>query len=92
MNSNYFPINPQFGGFLNFFLNFEKFLWLHLWHMEVPRPEVESELQLICHSHSNTRLKAHLQPMLWLVAMMDPQPLSQDRDRTHILTETKSGP
>ena len=39
------------------------FLGWHLWHMEVPRLGVESELQLLAdsHSHSNAGSKAHLQ-------------------------------
>ena len=42
-------------------LFFFSFLWLYLWHMEVPRPGVELELQLwpMCHSHINARSLTH---------------------------------
>ena len=35
------------------------FLWLNLWHVEVPGPGVKSELQLQQQSHSNTRFLTH---------------------------------
>ena len=40
------------------------------------------------HSHSNTGYEPCLWPMLRYMATSDPQPLSQARDRTHILMVT----
>ena len=45
-------------GYLFFFLFSFFFLQLHTWHIEVPRPEVKSQL--------------HMHPMLPFVAMLDP--------------------
>ena len=59
--------------------------------MEVPRLGVESELQLLAcsHSHSNAGSKPYLQPILQLTATPDPfDPLSESRDRTHVLMDT----
>ena len=53
---------------LSFF--FPCFLGLYLWHMEVPRPGVKSQLQLH-HSHSNTGSEPRLRPTPQLVAMLD---------------------
>ena len=53
------------------------FLGLHQWHMEVPRLEVESELQLLEHSHSNSGTKPRLRPTPQLTAMPDPWPTEQ---------------
>ena len=53
------------------------FLFLpYLQHMEVPRPGVELELQLLAynHSHSNVGSELHLQPTPQLMTMLDPQP------------------
>ena len=36
------------------------------------RGQVRAAAASLCHSHSNTRSKLHLQPMLRLVAMLDP--------------------
>ena len=66
-----------------FFLSFFFFLGLHLWHMEVPRLRVKSELQLpaystatatpdlpsrVCNLHNSSRQRQILNP------------LSEDRD------------
>ena len=65
-------------------------LQLHLWHMEVPRPEAESELQLpayttvtatqdpsrICTLHNSSQQR-------WIL-----NPLSKARDQTPILMDT----
>ena len=56
------------------FMTFFFFLQLNLWHMEVPRLGTESELQL-----SSTP-----QPQQHQILDL----LSQDRDQTHIFTET----
>ena len=52
--------------------------------MEVPKLEVESELQLPAHSHSNKGSELHhsSRPLQIL------NPLSKARDRTHILLNT----
>ena len=42
----------------------------------------------LCHSHSNTRSKPHVQPTLQLIAMLETHPLSKARDRTHALMDT----
>ena len=45
------------------FCLFVYFLWLHQWHMEVPRLRVETAGAAgLRHSHSNARSKPHLQP------------------------------
>ena len=58
-------------GFEEFFF---VFLGSHPWHMEVPRLEVESELQAasLLHSHSNMGSEPCLQPTSQLTAMLDP--------------------
>ena len=55
--------------YLSFF--FFCFLGLHLWHMDVPRLEVQSELDLR-QSHSNTGSKPSLRPTPQLMATPDP--------------------
>ena len=57
---------------------FVGFLGPRLWHMEVPRLGVESELQLpptnssLHHIHSNARSEPGLQPVPQLVVIPDP--------------------
>ena len=65
------------------------FLGLHPWHMGVPRLGSELELQLPAYTyrHSNVGSKPNLRPTPQLTAMMDPQPLSEARDRTCILKD-----
>ena len=50
------------------------FLGPHLQHREVPRPGVQSELQLpgLRHSHSNSGSELRLRPITQLMAMPDP--------------------
>ena len=50
------------------------FFWLRQWHMEVPGLGVQWEIAAasLCHSHSKAESKPHLQPMLQLVATLDP--------------------
>ena len=63
------------------------FLWLHLWHMEFSRLDLESEIQL----HAYTTAIAILDPScicglhhnLWQCWILNP--LSKARDLTHIL-------
>ena len=83
----YFDIQ---GFFLPLFLFFSFFKGLHPWHMEVSRLGVESELQLsayatatetqdpshVCNLHHSSRQGRITDP------------LSQARDRTHILMDT----
>ena len=51
------------------------FLGPHLWHMEVPRPGVELELQLPAYTTATAMpdlTKLHLQPTPQLMVMLDP--------------------
>jgi len=79
MKANYMSIPFVFlisnlgSKFANKFLFL--FLGLHLWHMEVPRLGVKSELQLPAYaslSHSNARSHPRLRPALYLPATHDP--------------------
>ena len=62
-----------------FFFFFSRFLWLHLWYMEVPRPGVKSGATAasFCHDHSNVGSKPHLWSTLKLRATPDPQPTKE---------------
>ena len=66
----------SYGLHLTLFIVFSKrryFLSLRPWHMEVPRPGVELELQLLAHhSHSNAGSQSILRPTLQLMATLDP--------------------
>ena len=68
---------------ISFFLFFFCFLRPHMWHMEVPRLEVKSELQLPAYTtaNSNAGSELHLQPtssqQRWI-----PNPLIEVRDQT----------
>ena len=42
----------------------------------------------LCQSHSNARAKPRLQPIPQLTARLDPQSLSEARDRNFILMDT----
>ena len=50
------------------------FLGPYLWHMEVPRLGVKSDLQAagLHHSHSNARSESSLRPTPQLTATLDP--------------------
>ena len=63
-------------------------LGLHLWHMDVPRLGVESELHLLAYSHSSagTEQCLHLHPSSGQRRILNP--LSEARDLTHILMDT----
>ena len=78
--------------FLYFVLSFFLFPFLgpHLQHMEVPRLGVESELQLQSYTIATaTRdLSPISRPTLQLEATLDPQPLREARDQTHILIDS----
>ena len=73
----------------NLFFFFFFFLGLHLWHMEVPRLEVKSELQLPAYATATATLvlshTAKLHSSLWQHWVLNP---SEARDRTHILMDT----
>ena len=69
------------GGFFFFFLG------PHPWYMEVPRLEVELELQLLAFATA-ARSELPLQLIPQLMAVLDPNPLRGARDRTHILMDT----
>ena len=76
--------------FFFFFFFFKVFLGPHLWHMEVPRLGIQLELLLpayatatatpdlgrVCDLHRSSQQRQILNP------------LSEARDRTHILTDT----
>ena len=68
----------------------KNFLGLHLWHREVSRPGVESELQLRPTTTAivtqDPRCICDLQRSLWQCWILNP--LSKARDWTCILTET----
>ena len=64
-------LNGKISFFFFFLLSFV-FLGLHLWHMEVPRLRVKSELLLPTYSHSNARSKLYLRPIPQLTATPDP--------------------
>ena len=58
--------------------------------MEFPGLGVKSWLCLR-HGHSNAGSELHLRPTPQLVAILVLNSLTEARDQTHILTETKSG-
>ena len=70
------------------------FIYLFLgpqpWHMEVPRPVVQLELQLLAYFTATAMLdsKPHLQPTPQLTATQDPNTLSRTRDQIRILMDT----
>ena len=73
----------------NFFF-FPRFLWPHLWHMEVPRLGVQLELQLqACTTAAAMRDPSHVcdlhhrSQQCWIL-----NPLSKTKDQTHILLDT----
>ena len=71
---------------------FAFFLWL--WHMDVPRLGVESELQLLAYSKATVTPDLGHIYNLCAPACSKHQifnPLSEARDRNRILTETTSG-
>ena len=68
-------------------------LWPHPQHMEVPRPGVESELQLPAYTIATATLDPNLIFNLHR-SLQQPQvlnPLSEARDQTHLLIDTMSG-
>ena len=69
------------------------FLRLYLQHMEVPRLEIESELQLPAYTTATATLDlshiCDLQCSLWQHQIL--YPLSEARDQTCILTDTMLG-
>ena len=64
------------------------FLGLHLWHMEVPRPGVESELQLLACATAMWDLSLVRDLHQSSGQHQIPKPLSKTRDWTHILMDT----
>ena len=82
---------PAFLSFFFLFLSFFfVFLGLHQWHMEVPRLGVESELPLpaytIATAMPDLSCIYHLHHSSWQSQILNP--LSRDRDRIRILTNT----
>ena len=68
------------------------FLWLYLWHMEISRLAVESELQL--QAYTTARAIPDLSCICSLCCILWPcwilNPLSKARNKTHILMDTMS--
>jgi len=66
------------------------FLRLHLWHLEIPRPRVKLELQLLAYATvtamPDLRCLCNLCDSLQQYQIFNP--LSEARDRTHILGDT----
>ena len=52
----------------------------HLWHVQVPRLGVKSELQLPAYTTAMLDPSHHLQPTLQLTAMPDPSPTEQGQE------------
>ena len=67
-----------------------RFLGLHPWHMEIPRLGVESELQLLAYATATARVGSEpsLPPTPQLTALLDPYPLREASDQTHILMDS----
>ena len=63
------------------------FLGLHLWHMEVPRLVDESGLQLLAHATAmqDPSCICSLHHSSWQSRILTP--LSEARDRTHVLID-----
>ena len=64
------------------------FLGQHLWHMEVPRPGVESELQLLAYATTTAMQDLSLVFNLHHRSQATLDPLSRARDGTCILMDT----
>ena len=72
-------------GHFSFVLFFE----LHLWHVEVPRPGIRSELQLQAYiTATATWDPSHIWDLSQLVATPGLNPLNKARHQTHILLDT----
>ena len=70
---------------------FFPFLWPHLRHMDVARPEIKSELQsATAIATLDPRCICDLHCSLWQHWILNP--LIEARDLTYILTETRLGP
>ena len=80
--------NTTFLGKILFFIIC--FLWSHLWHIEVPRLGVESELQLPAYTTATAMPDPSLDCDLPCSSQQHqiPDLLSKARDQTHILTDT----
>ena len=75
------PLNHNRNSLLYgfFFFFFGLFLGPQSLHIEVPqaRGQMGAAVSGLCHSHSNVRSKLRLRPTLQLLAMPDPDPLSE---------------
>ena len=69
---------------------FLSFSWPQLWHMEVPRLGVESELQLAAHATATATATPDLSLGLWQRRILNP--LSEARGRTLNLRERAGTP
>ena len=79
-----YPVSWDRPGWKIFFFNFFVFLGPHLWHTEVPRIEVESELQLKAYTTAITMPEpSHICNPHQIL-----NPLREGRDRTGILMDT----
>ena len=77
----------RFILFFKIYLFIGLFLGPHLRHMEVPRPEVQSELQLLAYTTTAATQEPH---QVWDLHLISQQhqifnPLSEVRDRTVVL-------
>ena len=77
-------------GIFFFFFFFFVFLGPHLWHMEVPRPGVKSELLVLAYTTATA-----MPDLSWVCSLHHSSqqswifnPLSEPRDWTHILMDT----
>ena len=87
--STSFPVPPPYFFLIYLFF----FIWLHLWHMEVPGLQVELELKLLAYTTATaTRDLSRIFDLRfssWQCQILNP--LSEARDRIHILAETMVG-
>ena len=77
----------RFGLLPTFFFFFLVSLGPHPQYTEVPRARGRIGARAAGHSHSNARSEPHLRPTAQLMAMPDPDPVSETRDRTRILMD-----
>ena len=87
---NYIAFVPHFIYFILFFaFIYVFFLGLHLWHMEISRQGVHSELELPAYATAtipDPSRVCKLHHSLWQHQIFNP--LSKARDRIHILMGT----
>ena len=89
----YPPYLPSAGWFFVWFFFFSVFLERHLWHMEVPRIGVESELQPTAYTTAITMgdpsCICNLHRSSWQCRILNP--LSEARDQNCVLGSSRRG-